>query len=310
MEAVQFEAKRLLTLQCQPPWCRPCLHPCVQAIQPPSCKAPTLPSPIARPPSWPPGAPGCAPCLAALRLLSLHPHPWARRSNCRSARRCPHSAALACSTAGLHSSWWGWTAVGWGWLLCVLGHLPLAEYSLQPVTCCTANSFQAGMWEFKRQNTFGAAAFTSYGAFWMGFALLQILVAVSGLGMLRASCLWHCSCAADHDSHGSAQPLVRVRPPCPPPCLFAGRPFHSGPQRRPDVLVPVSGRGLSNGVGCMCFVLWGLGLGGLRTGSVHWVQQPAKSARQVQKRPFAALFGAGRRCSSPLLLPPAVGGAS
>ncbi|PSC68974.1 cation symporter [Micractinium conductrix] len=37
--------------------------------------------------------------------------------------------------------------------------------------------FLAGMWEFKRQNTFGAAAFTSYGAFWMGFALLQILVA-------------------------------------------------------------------------------------------------------------------------------------
>jgi succinate-acetate transporter protein len=29
------------------------------------------------------------------------------------------------------------------------------------------------------QNTFGAAAFTSYGAFWMGFALLQILAAVS-----------------------------------------------------------------------------------------------------------------------------------
>ena len=28
------------------------------------------------------------------------------------------------------------------------------------------------------QNTFGAAAFTSYGAFWMGFALLQILSAV------------------------------------------------------------------------------------------------------------------------------------
>ncbi|KAL4855789.1 Histone-lysine N-methyltransferase 1 [Chlorella vulgaris] len=35
----------------------------------------------------------------------------------------------------------------------------------------------AGMWEFKRQNTFGAVAFSSYGAFWMGFAILQILVA-------------------------------------------------------------------------------------------------------------------------------------
>jgi len=30
----------------------------------------------------------------------------------------------------------------------------------------------AGMWEFKRNNTFGATAFTSYGAFWIAFALL------------------------------------------------------------------------------------------------------------------------------------------
>ena len=42
----------------------------------------------------------------------------------------------------------------------------------------------AGMWEFKRQNTFGAAAFTSYGAFWMGFVLLQILAAVGTGGRL------------------------------------------------------------------------------------------------------------------------------
>ncbi len=32
--------------------------------------------------------------------------------------------------------------------------------------------FCAGMWEFKRGNTFGATAFTSYGAFWIAFALL------------------------------------------------------------------------------------------------------------------------------------------
>jgi uncharacterized protein len=31
--------------------------------------------------------------------------------------------------------------------------------------------FCAGMWEFKRNNTFGATAFTSYGAFWIAFAL-------------------------------------------------------------------------------------------------------------------------------------------
>jgi hypothetical protein len=32
--------------------------------------------------------------------------------------------------------------------------------------------FAAGMWEFKRNNAFGATAFTSYGAFWISFALL------------------------------------------------------------------------------------------------------------------------------------------
>src|SRR3954451_7273151 len=28
----------------------------------------------------------------------------------------------------------------------------------------------AGMWEFRKANTFGATAFTSYGAFWLAFA--------------------------------------------------------------------------------------------------------------------------------------------
>jgi uncharacterized protein len=32
--------------------------------------------------------------------------------------------------------------------------------------------FCAGMWEFKRNNIFGATAFTSYAAFWIAFALL------------------------------------------------------------------------------------------------------------------------------------------
>ncbi len=32
--------------------------------------------------------------------------------------------------------------------------------------------FGAGMWEFRRNNVFGATAFTSYGAFWISFALL------------------------------------------------------------------------------------------------------------------------------------------
>jgi succinate-acetate transporter protein len=33
----------------------------------------------------------------------------------------------------------------------------------------------AGMWEFQRKNTFGATAFSSYGAFWISFALLVTL---------------------------------------------------------------------------------------------------------------------------------------
>jgi succinate-acetate transporter protein len=33
-----------------------------------------------------------------------------------------------------------------------------------------AAQFCAGMWEFKTGNTFGATAFTSYGAFWISFA--------------------------------------------------------------------------------------------------------------------------------------------
>ncbi len=35
----------------------------------------------------------------------------------------------------------------------------------------------AGMWEFKKNNTFGALAFTSYGAFWLSFAALVRFVA-------------------------------------------------------------------------------------------------------------------------------------
>jgi len=34
--------------------------------------------------------------------------------------------------------------------------------------------FAAGMWEFRKGNTFGATAFSSYGAFWMSFACILI----------------------------------------------------------------------------------------------------------------------------------------
>src|SRR5437764_3418944 len=40
----------------------------------------------------------------------------------------------------------------------------------------------AGMWEFRTGNTFGATAFTSYGAFWLSFAVIFI----PGSGILAA----------------------------------------------------------------------------------------------------------------------------
>jgi len=44
----------------------------------------------------------------------------------------------------------------------------------------------AGMWEFRKANTFGALAFTSYGAFWLSFAAYVKYVA-PGLGAGAAS---------------------------------------------------------------------------------------------------------------------------
>ncbi len=41
--------------------------------------------------------------------------------------------------------------------------------------------FVAGLWEFRKANTFGAVAFTSYGAFWLSFAAYVKFVA-PGLG--------------------------------------------------------------------------------------------------------------------------------
>lgn len=35
--------------------------------------------------------------------------------------------------------------------------------------------FLAGMWEFRRNNTFGATAFSSYGSFWMGLGILFVI---------------------------------------------------------------------------------------------------------------------------------------
>ena len=39
----------------------------------------------------------------------------------------------------------------------------------------------AGMWEFRNRNVFGAVAFSTYGAFWIGFGLWDVLVKVHAL---------------------------------------------------------------------------------------------------------------------------------
>lgn len=38
-----------------------------------------------------------------------------------------------------------------------------------------ATQILAGMWEFKKNNTFGATAFSSYGAFWISWGLFELL---------------------------------------------------------------------------------------------------------------------------------------
>ncbi|HEX4246612.1 MAG TPA: acetate uptake transporter [Pseudonocardia sp.] len=63
----------------------------------------------------------------------------------------------------------------------------LASKSIEPVVLplalCYGGLVQllAGMWEFRKANTFGALAFSSYGAFWLSFAAYVKFVA-PGLG--------------------------------------------------------------------------------------------------------------------------------
>jgi hypothetical protein len=68
----------------------------------------------------------------------------------------------------------------------------LASKSIEPVVLplalCYGGLVQllAGMWEFRRANTFGALAFSSYGAFWLSFAAFVKFVA-PGLGPAATS---------------------------------------------------------------------------------------------------------------------------
>ncbi|PWI58470.1 acetate uptake transporter [Sulfoacidibacillus thermotolerans] len=77
---------------------------------------------------------------------------------------------------------------GFGLTTCVLssinaGLLPGADIGVVlPLALTYGGTSQllAGMWEFRKGNTFGATAFTSYGAFWIAFYLL--VTHISSLG--------------------------------------------------------------------------------------------------------------------------------
>lgn len=59
-----------------------------------------------------------------------------------------------------------------------IGHIPLTSGGLIFVGMALfyggLAQFMAGMWEFRNRNTFGATAFGSYGAFWMGVGILFV----------------------------------------------------------------------------------------------------------------------------------------
>jgi uncharacterized protein len=75
-------------------------------------------------------------------------------------------AAFALTTFLLSAANAGWMskATGSAWLGYALAYGGLAQ-------------LLAGMWEFRNRNVFGAAAFSTYGGFWIGLGLWALLVA-------------------------------------------------------------------------------------------------------------------------------------
>ena len=57
----------------------------------------------------------------------------------------------------------------------------------------------AGMWEFARGNVFGAAAFSSYGGFWIGIGLWVQLVVNPAVAAIKPSTLASTVAALNHD---------------------------------------------------------------------------------------------------------------
>jgi succinate-acetate transporter protein len=72
-------------------------------------------------------------------------------------------AAFALTTFLLSAANAGLTDGGAAWLGFALAYGGLAQ-------------FVAGMWEFRKGNVFGATAFSTYGAFWIGLGLYALLV--------------------------------------------------------------------------------------------------------------------------------------
>jgi len=79
------------------------------------------------------------------------------------------------SAANAH---WMTTATGDAWLGFALAYGGLAQ-------------FAAVMWEFRNRNVFGATAFGTYGAFWIGIGLWALLVAPPPAGAGPAAVLAH-----------------------------------------------------------------------------------------------------------------------
>ncbi len=73
-------------------------------------------------------------------------------------------AAFALTTFLLSAKNAGWTHGGDAWLGFALGYGGLVQ-------------LMAGMWEFRRQNVFGATAFSTYGGFWIGLGLYILFAA-------------------------------------------------------------------------------------------------------------------------------------
>jgi succinate-acetate transporter protein len=81
-------------------------------------------------------------------------------------------AAFALTTFLLSAKNAGWTEGGNAWLGFAFAYGGLAQ-------------LLAGMWEFRNRNVFGATAFSTYGAFWIGLGLYVLLVEEGSLNPLN-----------------------------------------------------------------------------------------------------------------------------